>query len=168
MPEEEHLLVKSGLKGVPSLSSSWRSWKPPLTTACILHSSEAAAKPCASSLKCLSVFSSSGNSVTENAKRKKRGEEKNKWVKWAMSKTNKQSNGIRGGSRWAPLPYSAQGLSRLPTAKHWHSDVMGGQPRFGANTHLASSPSQLHLALRWVVLSLQMFKSLSLWQIRYI
>lgn len=56
VPAWRTVLVVSGLKGIPSLSSGRQSWKPPLTTACVLHLSEAAAKSCGSSSKCPSVF----------------------------------------------------------------------------------------------------------------
>lgn len=44
------------------------------------------------------------------------GKEKNEQMKWAMSNANKKSNGVRGGSRWALLLCSAQGLVHPPTA----------------------------------------------------
>lgn len=56
VPEEELLLVVTGLKGVPSLSSGWWSWKLPLATASVLLSSEAGAKSCALSSKLLAVL----------------------------------------------------------------------------------------------------------------
>lgn len=66
-------------------------------------------------LKAPGSFAGSRNSITGNLKRKNRGEEKNEQRKWEISKANKESNGIRGGSGWAPLPRSAQGLVHPPT-----------------------------------------------------